>query len=871
MIQTLQAKAILTGTLCFSLLFISTSVQAQEEVNTGGISTSSDSITIAIAPEYDEVSKSHRKWFGENYRTLWATPVRMRVFRLDQERGGMTILKKGGGMQTKSLRLQDPQGNEWVLRTIQKDPEMALPENLRATVAKAIVQDQISASHPYGALVVPPLAKALGIPHANPEVVYLPDDPALGEFRQDFANQVYLYEEREPLKAKDTDDTEKVLEKLEEDNDNRVDQRMVLRARLLDIVAGDWDRHEDQWRWIETEDEIGDLYLPMPRDRDQIFFTNEGIIPKIGSRKWIMPKFQGFDADIRDINGFNFNARYFDRMFLIDLGEQDWREEIAFVQQTLTDELIEEAVRRMPPNIYEHSGGELIRKMIARRNALAEDALEYYSFLAKEVDIPVSDKQEHVEVRYEEGGSLAVDIYKMKKDGSRDRLLYQRRFFPGVTEEIRVYGRDGQDVFTVRGSHKSPIKVRLIGGGEDDTFTVDETFRNRSKLYIYDRSDEGNVFPKRSQARLKTAADTTINHYDPRSFRYDLLMPLASVGYNLDDGVLLGAGFVYTNHGFRKEPFAARHSLMLGHALATNAFFFRYSGYITDVFGKNSLSIDVDGRAPNNTSNFFGVGNETEFVEVGSKPIRYYRTRYDFITSQVKLHRNIGKNIKVNAGVMAQYYNNDAADNTGRFINIYNELNPEEDVFSRHFSAGLVAGFELDTRNDPMLPTKGVYWNTTFRALRQLNGDETRYGQGQSEFSFYLNPTGSDKLVLANRFGGGYTVGDPNFYQLLYLGGNSGLRGFRNFRFAGEQMLFHNLELRVKLFDFTSYLLPGSVGLVAFNDVGRVWIEGEDSGTWHDGFGGGFYLIPAKLILLQGLVGVSKEDVLPYVSVGFKF
>lgn len=872
-IQSTHTKVKLISTLFFSLLFCGApAAHAQVEASSGSSQVAvSDSITVAIAPEYDDVSKSHRKWFGENYRKLWATPVKMRVFHLEQERGGMKILKKGGGQQTKSLRLQDPQGNEWVLRTIQKDPELALPENLRETVAKTIVQDQISASHPFGALVVPPLAEALDIPHANPEIVFLPDDPALGEFRKDFANQVYLFEEREPLEAEDTDDTEKVLEKLEEDNDNRIDQKLLLRARLLDIIVGDWDRHEDQWRWVETEDEIGDLYLPIPRDRDQIFFTNGGIIPKIGSRKWIMPKFQGFDAEIRDVNGFNFNARYFDRMFLAGLGEQDWKEQIAYVQQTLTDELIEEAVRRMPATIYAKTGKEIAAKMKARRNSLPKNALNYFKFLSREVDIPASDKGEHFDVKYDNGGRVAVNVYDIKKDGSQGRLLYQRTFSPGITKEIRLYGRGGKDVFLVAGGSKSPIKVRVIGGGGADTFTVQEDFQNRSKLYIYDRSDEENHFPKPGLARLRTAADTIVNNYNPRSFKYNILMPQVTAGYNLDDGVFLGAGFMYTRHGFRKEPFASRHRVMLGHALATNATFFQYAGYFTDVFGKTSLSIDVDGRAPNNTSNFFGLGNETEFIEVGDKPIRFYRTRYDFITSQVKLHRNLGEHFKVNMGLAAQNYNNDVDDNTGRFISIYHEQNPGEDVFARQFSAGLVAGFELDTRNDALIPTQGVYWNTSLTGMQELRGDESRYGQALSELSFYLNLTGSSKFVIANRIGGGTTIGTPNFYQLLYLGGHNNLRGFRKFRFAGESMLYHNLELRLKLFDFSSYLFPGSVGLIGFNDVGRVWAEGENSDKWHDGFGGGFYLIPAKLILLQGVVGVSEEDVLPYVSVGFRF
>jgi hypothetical protein len=83
--------------------------------------------------------------------------------------------------------------------------------------------------------------------------------------------------------------------------------------------------------------------------------------------------------------------------------------------------------------------------------------------------------------------------------------------------------------------------------------------------------------------------------------------------------------------------------------------------------------------------------------------------------------------------------------------------------------------------------------------------------------------------------------------------------------------VYNNLELRLKLFDFTSYLLPGTLGLVAFNDVGRVWSPDESSQTWHDGYGGGIYFLPAQLLLVQAVVGFSKEGTYPYISAGFRF
>ncbi|HEX8279076.1 MAG TPA: hypothetical protein VF540_10295, partial [Segetibacter sp.] len=237
-----------------------------------------DSAFAAIEPGYDNVSGFHRFWLGESYRKLWAAPVKMRVFHLAKEKGGLTILQRGGGLQTKSLRLKDSRGRQWVLRTIQKYPERGLPENLRKTVAKDILQDQVATGHPYSALTVPPFAAALNIPHSNPEIVYVPDDPALGEYRADFANSVLLFEEREAVDTIKSDNSEKAQEELRDDNDTRVDQKLVLRARLLDLLMGDWDRHEDQWRWERIKNKNGMLYTPVPRDRDKVYYNTSGVL-----------------------------------------------------------------------------------------------------------------------------------------------------------------------------------------------------------------------------------------------------------------------------------------------------------------------------------------------------------------------------------------------------------------------------------------------------------------------------------------------------------------------------------------------------------------------------------------------------------------
>jgi len=126
-------------------------------------------------------------------------------------------------------------------------------------------------------------------------------------------------------------------------------------------------------------------------------------------------------------------------------------------------------------------------------------------------------------------------------------------------------------------------------------------------------------------------------------------------------------------------------------------------------------------------------------------------------------------------------------------------------------------------------------------------------------------------LVFATRLGVGTTVGAPAFFQLLGIGGAQSMRGFHTNRFTGKSVLYQNLEVRLKLFDYNSYILPGTVGMIALNDVGRVWAAGENSTVWHDSFGGGIYILPARLILVQAVVGYSHEGALPYITIGFRF
>lgn len=57
-------------------------------------------------------NRDYRAWplreffLGEGYRDVWAVPVEVPLIDLERTAGGLTLLQRGGGLQTVSLRMQ---------------------------------------------------------------------------------------------------------------------------------------------------------------------------------------------------------------------------------------------------------------------------------------------------------------------------------------------------------------------------------------------------------------------------------------------------------------------------------------------------------------------------------------------------------------------------------------------------------------------------------------------------------------------------------------------------------------------------------------------------------------------------------------------
>jgi hypothetical protein len=815
-----------------------------------------------------KINSNKKFWMGSNYRREWKTPVKAEVLNMATEKGGLTPVRLGGGKQSKSLRVEDPTGRQYSLRLIEKFiTSKTLPADLQSKAAEDLVADGVSASYPYSTLSIPPFSDALGIQYGKVRLVYIPDDPRLGEFKTEFANRLAFFEERLPEAVKKGQDSYDVAMKLKEDNDDDVDEKAVLRVRILDMYVMDFDRHEDQWQWGAIDKEKGKTYFPIPRDRDQAFFINQGLVPGMAKWPWVVPQLEGFKPKSKNINRFNFAARNFDRFFLTRLNKDDWKNEVDAFLPKMTDELIEKAINQQPPEIRNMSGDKLISILKERRKYLPGEMMQYYRFLAQTVSIPGSDKKELFEINRNNDGSVQVQVYKITKEGEQSIKMYDRVFDPKDTKELHLYAFGGDDKFVVKGG-KSKIKLRMIGGDGTDLF---ENKTGNKGGMVYDTKSGGNKLDGKFTSKMSDK-DTAVNSYDRLGFKYNQVIPFVSITYDRDDGIYLGASVKFIKQGFRKSPYQTMHQFNVNHSLQTKAYNFRYYSEFIGVIGRTGdLVTEMDIKAPDNTTNFFGYGDTSVYDKTKPGQFRYYRARYQLGDISFMLRKRFTPQLTLAVGPTYEFYKLDADDNTGR--NILNTgINglDSNTLFASQSFIGAKTSFIMDTRDDEVMPQKGVYWKSSFRYLYGLNDKSNTIGQLNSDLSIYVYLI-QNTLVWANRIGAGVNWGNFNFYQAQYLGSENNLRGYRKYRFAGRSKIYNNTELRLRLANFRTYLFPAAFGVMAFYDAGRIYDDNNFSNRWITGYGGGVWIAPLKRLVISLSWAASKEDKLPLFGVSWKF
>ncbi|MEM1054664.1 MAG: BamA/TamA family outer membrane protein [Bacteroidota bacterium] len=812
--------------------------------------------------------------FGAGYRDAWATPFTIEVLDLGTEAGGLTPVKRGGGLQTTSLRLQGEDGYQYGLRLLEKSGLAQVPPELRGGLVGDIVRDQRAAANPFGVLVAAGLADALDVLYQQPRLVYVPDDPRLGRYRETFADRLALFEIRADddvsevpglLGAADVVSAQKLREEMAEDQDHQVDQRNYLRARLLDAMLGDWDRHADQWRWnayepVELDPSLtgdaatqGKIYRPIPRDRDFAFYRPGGIMGFFLA--YFDDRFEPYNPDFTDTYGLTFNGFKQDRRFFSALSREDFEAVAREMQRELPDIVIERAVARVPREIRRVEGAFWAESLKGRRDDLVTFADRLYRLHADVVDIVGSDERELVEAVHQPGGHLEVTMYSYKRS-ERGRELYRRTFSPRETDEVRLYTFAARDRVIVRGD--GPIRVRLIGGGGED-----ELQSESGNVFAYDTPDGLSI---EGRARDRRSSDPEVNSYDPDAYKPTDVDMAPFVGANPTDGLILGATRTYTVSGFRLEPAAATHMVFANIATGTGGIQVGYTGRMLDALRSFDLDVDAVASTPRYVRNFYGLGNETDLIAQDLARVQLAQVR-----GEVLLGGALSQSLRLRVGPSARYVDvqRDTVESAGAPV-----LMLPVSTFDAQLHAGGAARLTLDLTDSRINPRQGIELDVHAATFAGLTGDAGNYsrlgGDVQAFVPFSLFP----QLTLALRAGADHRIGDFPFFDGATLGGATNLRGVRRERFTGQTAAFGNAEARVKLFDFRTYVLPIEVGALGFGDAGRVWDVGESAGVFDDlhlGVGGGLWFNVLDMAVVNVTVARSDEETLVTFGGGFQY
>jgi hypothetical protein len=768
----------------------------------------------------------YRLLFGANYRDLWTTPVDLPVLDLATFAGGLTPTRRVGHGQTQALAFKGQDGLAYTFRPIVKDPVGLLPIELRETLAAGFIRDQMSSQHPAGHVVVPPLARALGLLHNTPRLVILPDDERLGEYRTDFRDVVGDIEEfvgqkgyggsLESLKG------DEMWARLDGDPGVRVDSRAYLRARLLDHLIGDWDRHRGQWTFARLPGV--EKWQPIPEDRDQAFVRFQGLA--LAQIRGGLPLLVSFGRRYPSLDGLTFDSWDVDRRLLNDLERRDWDEVAADAQARLTDAVLEEAVARLPAAYRAQEGAEMLAALRARRDALRDQAARFYRFLAAQVDVRGTERAERVEVTRFEGGDVEVAL----RDGDAAEPWFRRRFRRGETDEVRLLLLGGDDQVVARGP-RGGVTVRVVGGAGRDT--VDDAAAGG--LRVSDSDETTRVTPgpgTRHDRRVyaEPPPNPRAAWVPARDWGRRTIVPMTRLTYESDIGALVSLGLGTTGYGFRKDPYADKQSLRLSYSSARQDGRFEYSG---DFRRENSsphfgLRVQASGLE---LLHFYGFGNETP--DLGADDDAFHEVEQNQALLAPELRLPLGGRGQLALGPVARF-----ASTERQASRLIGRLRP---YGAGDFAqAGLRAEAEVDTRDRIGLPTRGAQLSAGGSYYPAWLDVERAFGEAHGEARVWWGARGGLAPALALHAGGKRVWGRYPFHEAAFLGGGDSLRGLRRQRYAGDSAVWGGAELRLALAD-AFLLVPGEVGLFGLADVGRVWLEGEDSDRWHRGFGAGLY------------------------------
>ncbi|MBW2962837.1 metallophosphatase [Mesonia aestuariivivens] len=819
------------------------------------------------------------KWFwGDHYRDVYQKKIEVPVLWIDTIAGNPKGMREGGGHQSRSVRIKGDDEHEYTLREVKKSAlrfiqsfikDHYIYNYMNETLAEDLVQDFYTTAHPFAPFAVGDMFTAVDINYSQPDIYYLPKQKNLGIYNEDYGDKLYMLEAHAGDENKDferfgnADDilstSDMLLEIREGRTKVKIDEDVFIRARLMDMLFGDWDRHSDQWRWAEFEQEDGSkLYKSIPRDRDQDFPKYDGIaikLLKLGITD--LRPMQSYGPDVKNVKWLNRDGSHLDKALINKANWKDWKNQAEFIQNNLTDQTIDKAFASLPKDTQDETIAQIKKDLKLRRDNLIDITKRYYTYLKKyETLIGSEDDDEFLITRKPDG---VTQIQITNEDG---KLVFDNEYLKDETNEIWIYGLDGEDTFKIEGEGDHYIRLNILGGENNDIYD----FANTRKTKIYDYKSKKNTIKNARKTWLVDSYD--VNTYDPEKKKINENVVLPSIAFNPDAGFQIGVRDTYTKYGLTNNPYSSQHTFDARYYSATTGFSFDYSGEFAHFFYNWNFGLDARFTSANYAINYFGAGNRTTYNE-DDVTMDYNRVKIGqwSVAPSLIWRDKIGYKFYVKPSIESY----DVKYNDNQVTGL--EFNANDPVFNNQLYAGAEVGFQFKNKPGQLaFIRRGMEFGIVGGYKTNIDDNDNKFGYIEPTISFDYPLHESGLAVLATKIQGKAIIGDDyEFYHGATIGGNTSLRGFRYQRFNGKYSFFQSSDLRVGVAKFRTNFIPLRLGVTAGFDYGRVWEENDDSDRWHNSYGGSVFLNGFQAF--TGNLGFyhSKDGNRIVFTLGFKY
>lgn len=773
-------------------------------------STAQNTTEQPILPKKQTQKSGFFKWlWGEHYRELYAQPIRLQYNPKHQDINAQPYIDRFPYYQH-----------------FEGFQDLYHEELYHDTYLNQLLTDTYTMHYPLASILTDALALKLGLPTQD--------------------NKYYFVDEKLYFQSKNIDQlltTDQVIELLYQDFEYRIDQSQYVRSRLLDMIIGNGLSVRDGYFWTIDNNEMYPQYI----NRQHAFLKKDGLLFNTALNTIGIPNLNSYyKTSFKHVNIHNYHT---DLALAQQIDYNLWKKEAQWVQSELNEQTINaifEKIKQDYPNYYV----EEIKQQLLSNIANLQDIASYYAGweLQKIVVLTGSANDDIVEV-FQKEDKTSVSIRNNNKE------VFYAEYIPKYTQEIWIYTLEGKDKISVSG--KNNIILRLVNEDSENQYEIDNV---SNKTRVYTTTDAPIRKRQLQEARLYKTNNLEILKYNKKYPKFHEFNFVPGLLFDTDMMFRFGGKFTYTRYNFTRQPFSAKHELSWNHYFA-----YQYLGTFPSITGRKIYTLKSWHTSPDYFENFFGYGNESQNHE-SLFGMDYNRILLQRTGTEFGANLKIGRNASVKVLTAIERVKVSKEQN---FVRDDIHINRTDSVSISNNNYGLLHLAYIIKSDKDNKENVSIFFSPEVGVILPIN-DSKKY-LPYIGASLMVNWEG-EKFTIASLMRAKALLNkDFKFFQSATMGGNQGLRGFRDNRFSGQEYFVHSTDLRYNLGLLRNKILPITYEAFIGFDYGRVWLEGEESRKWHTSVGGGFSFRLINKFPINFSYFTSSEKPRITLSMGYEF